>query len=79
MKMTKVTSSNIESIGYEGGVLAVKFLGGKSESSGGLYHYPGVTKEHYDKLMASQSIGVGFSQHIRASYKGERQKEEKKK
>ncbi len=78
MEMKPVKSSNIAEIGYENGTLAVRFMGSKTTPEGSLYHYDGVTKEHYDKLMKSDSIGVGFGYIIRNVYKGVQQVEKKK-
>jgi hypothetical protein len=78
MQMKPVKSSNIAAIGYENGTLAVRFMGSKTTPEGSLYHYPGVTQAHYDKLMKSESLGVGFSSIIRNAYKGVQQVEKKK-
>ncbi len=51
MKHVSVTSSNIESIGFEKGVMQVKF------KNGGLYAYQGVTLEQFVALKAAESIG----------------------
>jgi hypothetical protein len=78
MKMTAVKSSNIAAIGYENGTLAVHFVGSKNNPAGSVYHYANVTQAHYDKLMKSDSLGVGFSNIIRNAYKGVQQVEKKK-
>lgn len=78
MEMKPVKSSNIAAIGYENGTLAVHFVGSKNNPAGSVYHYDGVKKEHYDKLMASDSLGIGFTNIIRNAYKGVLQVEKKK-
>lgn len=66
MQRKPVESSNIASIGFEAGppaVLEIEFKGG------GVYQYTSdddkVVKQHYDDLMAAQSKGKHFTQHIR--------------
>lgn len=78
MEMKPVKSSNIAAIGYENGTLAVHFVGSKNNPAGSVYHYDGVTKVHYDKLMASESLGIGFSYIIRGVFKGVLQPQPKK-
>lgn len=59
-----VKSSQVKSVGYDHGTntLAVQFSHGK----GAIYHYPGVTKDQYEKFVNAKSIGVHFGQHIKA-------------
>ena len=64
MNRTKVTSSNIASIGYdsETEVLEIEFL------AGSVYQYDSVPREEYDGLMLASSHGRYFRQHIRGRY-----------
>jgi hypothetical protein len=68
MEMIPVGSSNIAAVGYddESGELVVEFI------SGGVYSYPGVTREVYDGLMSAPSKGRYFFQAIRGVYAGRR-------
>lgn len=60
MKRQTIESKNIVSIGFEDGAMEVEFSGGR------VYRYTGPkVKEHYDGLMASDSKGSYFAQHIR--------------
>lgn len=58
-----VKSSQVQSIGFDEatGTLAVKFTRG----AGATYHYPGVTKETFEKFRAADSIGTFFGKHIK--------------
>lgn len=62
IKLSPVTSSNIESHGYdeESKTLAIKF-----KRSSGVYHYPGVEKSVYQGLSSAKSVGSFVSQHIK--------------
>ena len=62
MEMKPVKSSQVESVGFENGTLAVKF------KSGGLYHYDGVKPETYDAMLKSESIGKFLGQHVKANH-----------
>ena len=64
MDRTKVTSSNIASIGYdaESEVLEIEFR------SGAVYRYDGVPTEEYDGLKDAGSHGTYFHQHINGRY-----------
>jgi hypothetical protein len=64
VQLTPVKSSNINKLGWLDGVLHVEF------SNGGLFSYPGVTNEDYQKLINAKSIGSHFAQHVRAKIKG---------
>lgn len=56
-----VVSSNIKSIGFEGGAMEIEFANGR------VYRYTGErVKEHYDALIAAPSIGKYFSAHVRS-------------
>lgn len=62
MNMTHVSSSNIESIGYESGTLYVRFL------NGSLYAYSNVPESVYQGLMSASSHGGYLASHVKGSY-----------
>jgi len=62
MEMKPVTSSQVESVGFENGTLAVKF------KSGGTYHYAGVPQHQYDSMMKSPSIGSYLHKNIKGRF-----------
>ena len=62
MTMTPVSSSNIDSIGYENETLFISF------NSGGLYTYSGVPESVYRGLMSASSHGQYFHQNIKNVY-----------
>lgn len=62
--LTPVKSSNIAELGWNDGVLHVKF------SNGGLFSYSGVTSQAYNGLLGAKSIGAHFAKHIRPKHKG---------
>ena len=67
MERQSVESSQIRSIGYDGGLLEVEFHQGK------VYQYQGVPQDVYDKLMGSPSIGKAFAVLIKSGgYKYEK-------
>ena len=68
MEMQPVTSSNIDSIGYdpEHHKLVVRF------NSGATYHYTGVDQDTFDNLMNAESKGKYFHAHIWNVYDYER-------
>ncbi len=64
MKHTPVTSSNIESIGYDEPTKAlhVKF------KSGGTWTYSGdAAKAHHDAMLSASSVGGYFHKNVKAS------------
>lgn len=68
IKMIKVNSSNVDSVGYlkikkafDGDVI-IKF------KNGGIYQYKNVAKEVYEGLMASESIGMYLHQNIKKQH-----------
>jgi hypothetical protein len=65
MQHTPVSSSNIESVGYDAGKqeLEIKF------KNGGTYRYAGVDARKHAALMGAKSIGAHFHQHIRGAHK----------
>lgn len=66
---TKVDSSNLKSIGYdgEGMILEVEFKGGS------VYRYFGVSSEIHRDLMSAQSKGSYFYKKIKNNFKFEKQ------
>ncbi len=64
IQLTPVKSSNIAELGWNDGVLHVKF------SNGGLFSYSGVTSQAYDELLKAKSIGAHFAKHVRPKFKG---------
>lgn len=63
MKPTKVKSSNIKSIGYEDGVLAVEYRG-----SGEVWHYPDFDAADFKKLMRAKSKGKYVETKVKPLY-----------
>lgn len=61
MNMQPVNSSNISHVGYdhERGVLGVQFKGG------GLYHYHGITPQHYSAFLSAPSLGSHLHTNIK--------------
>ena len=66
MVMHPVSSSNIQSVGYESGTLYIRF------SKGGLYKYANVPQYIYDGLMQAYSHGEYFARNIKKAYRGVR-------
>lgn len=66
MTRQPVTSTNIRSIGHDGGTLEIEF------SSGAIYQYGGVSAEEHQALLGADSIGRHFGQHIRPKFNGVR-------
>ncbi len=62
MQMIPVSSSNLAAVGYENGILHVRF------NSGALYQYTGVPASIYQNLMNAASHGSYFAAHIRNVY-----------
>lgn len=62
MNMIPVVSSDLQSVGYESGVLYIRF------HSGGLYSYSGVPYEVYESLLSASSHGKYFHAHIKKNY-----------
>lgn len=69
MQRTPVLSSNICSIGYDSSqaVLEVEF------TSGDVYRYYGVPQYLYEQFMGSASKGEFLHDHIRDSYRYQKQ------
>ncbi|HEX8250235.1 MAG TPA: KTSC domain-containing protein [Pyrinomonadaceae bacterium] len=65
MERHRVSSSNIESIGYDSSdeILEIKFL------EGGIYQYFNVPYEKYESLMNASSKGSYFARVIKDKYR----------
>jgi hypothetical protein len=65
MERKKVTSSNIDSIGYDSNlaILEIEFL------DGGIYQYFNVNEGVYNNLMSAGSHGKYFNQFIEGNYR----------
>jgi hypothetical protein len=75
--MIEIKSSQIHSIGYADGKLAIRFRGGP-DGVGPLYHYSGATQELFDSMRAAKSVGSFFYSNIKGKpeYPCERIKED---
>lgn len=64
MDRLRVTSSNLQSVGYDPltRALEIKF------HSGGIYRYSGVPEERYHNLMRAVSKGSYFDNYIKNRY-----------
>jgi hypothetical protein len=66
MKMQSVKSSNIDSVGFEKGVLRVDF------KSGDRFEYHGVPETLYRDLVAAKSPGAFLHHQIKGTYKAKK-------
>lgn len=68
MERQKVKSGFIKSVGYDPltKVLEVEM------ANNDLYRYSDVPPEHYDQMMASESVGKYFAGAIRVAFKGKK-------
>jgi hypothetical protein len=66
--LTPVTSSQIESIGFDepSQTLAICFKS-KTGGPGSVYHYAGMTRENYIAFASAESIGSHFYKHIKSN------------
>lgn len=62
MNMIPVRSSNLESVGYDGRNLYIRFL------NGGLYRYINVPKNVYSELLSAPSKGVYLTRFVKGKY-----------
>lgn len=62
MRMIPVSSSNLESVGYENGTLYVSFHGGR------LYSYDNVPAQVYHELLDAPSKGQYLAYRIKGVY-----------
>lgn len=60
--LTKVFSSNLAEIGYDGHDLFVRFRNGQ------LWRYAGVEREKFEAMKTSTSVGTYFANEIRGRY-----------
>ncbi len=60
--MIPVVSSDLSAVGYNGGVLVIRF------HSGGTYQYSGVPESVYQGLMGAPSHGRYFHANIKGRY-----------
>lgn len=67
--MKQVRSSTIESVSHHNGTLTIKF------KSGGIYDYHDCPADLHAKLMAADSHGKFFHEHIKSKYTGKRREE----
>lgn len=70
MQRTKVTSSQIDSIGYDPltSTLEIQFVSRKPGQPGGVYSYSGVPQSVYENLMKTESVGMYFGSNIKGVY-----------
>jgi hypothetical protein len=62
MKRISVKSSNIDSIGYENGILEIAFVGGS------VYQYLNAPNMVYEGLMHAPSKGAYFYEYMKDKY-----------
>lgn len=64
MRMRKVYSTSVKSVGYtaRSKTLGIRF------DDGSLYHYSGVPRSAYEKLLKAESKGRFVSENIRDRY-----------
>ena len=62
VNLIKITSSNIEAVGY------AEEFGLVIQYKSGIYIYPGATREVYDELLAAQSKGKYVASNIKGKY-----------
>lgn len=62
--MKLVDSSNLSHVGYADGVLSIRF------KSGGEWAYHDVPPEVHAAMMAADSVGSYFHNHIKSKFKG---------
>ncbi len=62
MNMISVSSSNLDSVGYENSTLYVRF------KNGSLYSYSGVPEYVYNELMDASSKGHYLATYVKGHY-----------
>lgn len=62
MLMEIVSSSNIRSVGWEGGTLRVRFNNGRT------YEYSNVSEGLFENLKAADSVGQYFNAYVKNQY-----------
>lgn len=65
-----VLSSNIFAIGYDPAthILAIRFKSKDGEPGKTIYQHKDVPQEHFDALMAADSIGGFYARHVRGKF-----------
>jgi hypothetical protein len=63
-----VTSSNLYSVGYHEPDLILEVTFHKDGTPTGTYRYLGISRERYEALLAAESVGSYFAQHIKGKY-----------
>jgi len=66
VRTVRVSSTSLASVGYEKGVLEVRFR------NGGVYRYHGVPADVHDQLLEAESKGRFFNRRVRDAYRAER-------
>jgi hypothetical protein len=66
MKMHSIKSRNLDSVGFENGVLAIEF------KSGDRFEYHGVPEKLYQDLVAAKSPGAFLHHQIKGKYKAKK-------
>ena len=66
MERKSVTSSNINSIGFDNGTMQVEFSGGA------VYDHFDVPQDEYQKFMTSESKGSHYHHAIKGKYRVQR-------
>lgn len=64
MNTIRVTSSNIESVGYEPGEQRLRIIFHR----GGAYDYVGVSAQVFESLIQAPSVGKHFIAHVKDVY-----------
>lgn len=62
MNMQPVRSSNISSVGYDNGLMHIRF------NSGGVYAYYNVPQTVYNGLISAASVGSYFHSFVKGRY-----------
>ena len=69
--MTPVTSSNVESLGYQNGHMFVTFKGQKGKPPS-TYRYRDVPQNVFDAVKGNKSVGRALADYVTHFYKGEK-------
>lgn len=62
MNRQPVQSSMLASVGHDGDTLHVEFKGGK------VYAHTGVSAERFQQMLAADSIGKHYNEHIKGKF-----------
>lgn len=63
MQREAVSSSTVQSVGYQDGTLEIEFAGGS------VYQYFDVPERVYEELMSAASIGSFFNEQVRGHFR----------